>query len=106
MQHSWIWIAARLSPRRIWSGSRSLPHRPCIASVEPLGDRVMLSADSVVVGPPQGDAAVLAAAVKGELNLVVSEQNLLTLAGSGLTDKTRGDFHHLTEAIAKVNDDV
>lgn len=102
MHHSWSWIAARLSPRRIWS--HSSPVRPCIASVEPLGDRVMLSADAVVEGPPRGDAAVLAAAMKGELNLVVSEQNLLTLAGSGLTDQTLGDFKHLTDAIAKVND--
>jgi type VI protein secretion system component Hcp len=104
MLHSWSWIAARLSPRRIWSGSHSLPHRPCIASVEPLDDRILLSADAVVEGPPRGDAAVLAAAMKGELNLVVSEQNLLTLAGNGLTDQTIGDFKHLTDAIAKVND--
>src|SRR5690348_9120030 len=93
MQHSWNWIAARLSPRRIWSKTAtSTPRRPAIAAVEPLGDRVMFSvsvnASSEAGGPPVGDSAELAALIKGELPLVNEEQNLLKLAGPGVTPQT------------------
>src|SRR4051794_36082828 len=103
MQRSWSWIAARLSPRRIWSSDNAVLPRTCLASIEPLGDRIMFS---VEVPPLTGDAAILAAVIKGELPLVNAEQDLLTLAGTGLTAKTQGDFEKLTHAFAKVDDTV
>src|SRR5438034_6193700 len=103
MQRSWSWLAARLSPRRIWGSTNVLPHRPCLASVEPLGDRILLSSSEPTI---IGDSAILAAVIKGELPLVTEELRLLNTVGDGLTNKTRGNFEKLVHAFLDVNDTI
>jgi type VI protein secretion system component Hcp len=103
MQRSWSWLAARLSPRRIWGSTNVLPHRPCLASVERLGDRILLSSSEPTI---TGDSAILAAVIKGELPLVTEELRLLNTVGDGLTNKTRGNFEKLVHAFLDVNDTI
>ncbi len=60
MQHSWHWIAARLSfpDASGTTPSRIAPSALCFPSIEQLGDRgVMLSVDSTIDGGlPTGDS--------------------------------------------------
>src|SRR5690242_19357813 len=81
---SWKWLqrsnARELTPRE----PQGVPPRPCLPAVEPIGDRIMLSAVSPAAastdGPPPADR-ILIGLIKGELNLATSELAALNLVG-------------------------
>jgi hypothetical protein len=102
---SWKWLSrssARELPSR--ASSSGAPARPCLPTVEALGDRILLSAVAPAAaseGPPPIDR-ILIGLIKGELNLATSEIAALKLVG--------GDdpqlLHKVTEALLRVDDVV
>ena len=99
---SWKWLSSRsVTPARGAASSKA-PSRPCLPAVEPLGDRILLSAVAPAAaseGPPPVDR-ILIGLIKGELNLATSELSALKLAGGGDTQL----LHRLTEGFLKIDD--
>src|SRR2546423_4547228 len=101
---SWKWLSSRSTARArgAGAGSSQIPSRPCLPAVEPLGDRIMLSAVAPAAGsegPPPIDR-VLIGLLKGELNLANSELAALKIAGG----EDPQLLHKLTEGFLKIDD--
>ena len=101
---SWKWLSSRPAARERAAGAAlsRAESRPCLPAVEPLGDRIMLSAVASVAdseGPPPVDR-ILIGLLKGELNLANSELAALKLAGGD--DKQL--LHRLTEGFLKIDE--
>jgi hypothetical protein len=103
---SWKWLSSRPNPRARAAGAGSpppqAPSRPCLPAVEPLGDRILLSAVAPAAaseGPPPIDR-VLIGLIKGELNLATGELAALKLAGGDNAQL----LHKLTEGFLKIDD--
>jgi len=98
---TWNWLPLR-NHRRHDPGDTpaAVPTRPCLPAVEPLGDRVMLSAAPAAAaeGPPPADQ-ILIGLLKGQLGLATQELAALKLAG----DDSQL-VHKLTERFLKIDD--
>src|SRR4051812_16192512 len=113
MSPSWKWLSSRSSARIRGSrtASSQTPARPCLPAVEPLGDRILLSAVAPAAaseGPPPIDR-VLIGLLKGELNLANSELAALKLAGAEdpqLLHTLTGGFLKIDAVINKVSEAV
>ena len=101
---SWKWLPSRSTARELAAGAASspAPSRPCLPSVEALGDRIMLSAAPALAASDDGQVPVdriLIGLLKGELSRVNSELAALKLVG-GEDPKL---LHQLTQGLLKVD---
>jgi hypothetical protein len=103
---SWKWLQ-RSNARELTAHPESAgaPARPCLPAVEPLGDRILLSAVSPAAaasdGPPPADQ-ILIGLIKGELNLATSELAALNLVGG----EDPQVLHKVTEGLLHISDVV
>jgi hypothetical protein len=93
---SWKWLSSRLSTRALTAASGATPSRPCLPAIEQLDDRVMLSS---VEGGPNGDTQILIGLLRGQVQLVSHEVNILKVAGD-----LKLDIHKFNESFLKIDD--
>jgi hypothetical protein len=94
---SWKWLSSRLSTRALTTASGATPSRPCLPAIEQLDDRVMLSVS--VEGAPKGDTQILIGLLRGQVELVSHEVNILKVAGD-----LKLDIHKFNESFLKIDD--
>jgi hypothetical protein len=110
---SWKWLSPRFNYRHVTSGSSHQPvARPCIAAMESLDDRILLSAaDSSVVVPPPSDAPspqaqVVSEMINGGIKIAEDEFALikaLSAAPSPLPYPNDVLLHKVAENYFKLN---
>jgi hypothetical protein len=108
---SFNWLPPRPDTREIAArAAESAPDaRPCLPALEPLDDRILLSAAVPTVDAPVGDktvnTAVLANLLQGQFELLKAEVNALKFAPGGETQiKGESFLKHLTNTFLKLDD--
>jgi hypothetical protein len=93
---SWKWLSSRLTTRAL-AIPGATPSRPCLPAIEQLDDRVMLSVS--IEGAPKGDTQILIGLLRGQVELVSHEVNILKIAGD-----LKLDIHKFNESFLKIDD--
>jgi hypothetical protein len=111
------WLSSRLAARQLAdAASANLPSRPCLPAIEPLDDRLMLSATPSPFyqsGGHEGitvDPKILIGLIKGQLNLVQDELTALKIAPGQmkLADlvQMKVDWLNMDDAITRLGEDA
>jgi hypothetical protein len=111
---SWNWLPPRPSTREMAErgGATAAPQsRPCLPAIEPLDDRILLSAaPAAAVDQPGGTTAntgILIGLLKGQLDLIKGEIATLKLAAGGETQiKGESVIKLLTNEFLKLDETV
>lgn len=82
--------------------------RPCLPQVEPLGDRIMLSVDNILIGGDVGSDDLLVALVMGQLPILESQLDALKLGADlvGADEALKVEFLKLTDGFLELQDAV
>ena len=114
---SWKWLSSRPSAPQLAhdAADSKAPSRPCLPVVEPLGDRILLSANPPVAGeippnenPPAIDQ-ILIGLLKGELQETATELSLLKIvadADPSLTHKFTAGLLKIDDVLYKATEDL
>lgn len=107
----------KLGTRRLHGASKEVPSRPCLAAIEQLDDRILLSAvtPGAVDGTPPGNDQILIGLLNSELVFVKSELAIMKTVGGILptlehkaTEPLEAitlNFMKINELVMKVGDD-
>jgi hypothetical protein len=114
---SWRWLPSRPSAPQLAhdAAASKAQSRPCLPVVEPLGDRIMLSADVEVITdnpdqtPKLAIDQILIGMIKGELQETPTELSLLKIVAEAdpkLANKFTAGLLKIDDVLYKVTEDL